>query len=260
WKRELYLLLEDPSSSHAAFLVNIFVSFMIIFSAVISTIETIPALHGDHPQLWFNFETSIVIIFTIEYLLRLVAHSNSWRSLWNHLRSVLSIVDFISIFPFYIELMMHRDTSFEFRFTILRIFRLLRVFSVFKYSSLVQLSIEVVIVAIKRSADALGALFFFMILILVIFSSLLYFVERGVWNEGERKFLTSKGEVSDFDSIPAAFWFVMVTLTTTGYGDMVPQTFIGKLISFPLMLCGILIIALPSIIVGRNFTIVWEAM
>lgn len=65
---------------------------------------------------------------------------------------------------------------------------------------------------------------------------------------------------STFDSIPSAFWFVMVTITTTGYGDMVPTTFIGKLISFPAMMCGILLITLPSIIIGRNFTLVWEAM
>ena len=52
----------------------------------------------------------------------------------------------------------------------------------------------------------------------------------------------------------------MVTITTTGYGDMVPTTFVGKLISFPAMMCGVLLITLPSIIIGRNFTLVWEAM
>lgn len=73
-------------------------------------------------------------------------------------------------------------------------------------------------------------------------------------------FIDANNNPSTFDSIPSAFWFVMVTITTTGYGDMVPTTFVGKLISFPAMMCGVLLITLPSIIIGRNFTLVWEAM
>ena len=73
-------------------------------------------------------------------------------------------------------------------------------------------------------------------------------------------FIDTNNNPSTFDSIPAAFWYTMVTITTTGYGDMVPTTFVGKLISFPAMMCGVLLITLPSIIIGRNFTLVWEAM
>ncbi|CAG8588770.1 4454_t:CDS:2 [Ambispora leptoticha] len=122
------------------------------------------------------------------------------------------------------------------------------------------MTIEVMIVAVKRSIDALSALFFFMVTSIVLFSTLLYFAERGTWDQEKQTFVDAKGNPSVFDSIPSAFWFVMVTITTTGYGDMVPTTFIGKLIAFPAMMCGILLIALPSIIVGRNFTLVWEAM
>ncbi|KAJ2847999.1 hypothetical protein IWW36_003556 [Coemansia brasiliensis] len=87
----------------------------------------------------------------------------------------------------------------------------------------------------------------------------MYFAERGTWNEERQAFLTAEGEYSKFSSIPAAAYYSIVTLTTTGFGDMVPTTFIGKLVSFPMMIAGILLIALPSIIVGRNFTQVWEA-
>jgi hypothetical protein len=116
------------------------------------------------------------------------------------------------------------------------------------------------IIATKRSTDALSALLFFMVMTIIIFSSVLYFAERGVWDEERHMFLTSDGLASQFDSIPAVFWFVIVTITTTGYGDMVPQTFIGKLVAFPAMMIGVLLIALPSIIIGRHFTVVWEAM
>ncbi|CAJ0758057.1 17037_t:CDS:2 [Entrophospora sp. SA101] len=98
------------------------------------------------------------------------------------------------------------------------------------------MTIEVMIVAVKRSMDALGALFFFMITSIVLFSTLIYFAERGTWDQDKQVFVDSKG----YPSIPSAFWFVMVTITTTGYGDMVPTTFVGKLIAFPAMMCGIL--------------------
>ncbi|GBB97020.1 hypothetical protein RclHR1_00290018 [Rhizophagus clarus] len=260
WKRSLFLLLEDPSSSNAAFMMNVLVSFSIVLSAVLTTIETIPSFRSTSSSVWFNFETAIVIFFTLEYLLRLVAHSDSIRQLWRFVKAPLAVIDFVAITPYYVELVFHHDTTYDFRFTILRLFRLLRVFKAFKYSSTIIMTIEVMIIAVKRSMDALGALFFFMVTSIVLFSTLLYFAERGTWDQEKQVFVDSKGYPSSFDSIPSAFWFVMVTITTTGYGDMVPTTFIGKLIAFPAMMCGILLIALPSIIVGRNFTLVWEAM
>ncbi|KAJ1732452.1 hypothetical protein LPJ61_002039 [Coemansia biformis] len=259
WRRRLFLLFEDPSSSPTAFVINVFLTFMIILSAVLTTIETIPALRKGHATLWLVFELTIVVVFTIEFVLRFLGHTDTWRQAWGHTKSLVTIVDALAIFPFYIELILQRDTSYEFRFTILRIFRLLRVFSAFKYSSLLQLSIEVMIVAIKRSADALLAFLLFVTLTVLLFSALMYFAERGTWDEERQAFLTPDGEYSKFSSIPAAAYYSIVTLTTTGFGDMVPTTFIGKLVSFPMMIAGILLIALPSIIVGRNFTQVWEA-
>ncbi|KAF9365438.1 hypothetical protein BGX34_010065, partial [Mortierella sp. NVP85] len=140
--------------------------------------------------------------------------------------------------PYYIELALAKDTTVFFRFTILRLFRLLRVFRTFKYSSTIVMTIEVMIVAIKRSMDALSALLFFLITGVMLFSTLLYFAERGEWDEDRQVFIDANNNPSTFDSIPAAFWYVMVTITTTGYGDMVPTTFVGKLISFPAMMCG----------------------
>ncbi|ORX93434.1 voltage-gated potassium channel, partial [Basidiobolus meristosporus CBS 931.73] len=256
-RKKLYLLLEDPSSTPAAFVVNVFVSFMIVLSTVVSTVETIPAFHYAGTSLWFNFETTIVFLFTVEYILRFYAHSDSREQLLQFIIAPLSIIDVVAIAPYYVELILRRDASYEFRFTILRLFRLpgIHVFTLFDET---KLSIEVLLIAFKKSSDALYALFLFFMLTIIVFSSLIYFVERGVWDEEKKMFVTSSGGPSNFDSIPASFWYVIVTLTTTGYGDMVPETFIGKLISFPVMMCGILLIALPSIIVGRHFTVVWD--
>ncbi|CAO3572133.1 unnamed protein product [Mortierella alpina] len=260
FKRKLYLLLEDPSSSNPAFALNVWVSFAIVLSAVITTIETIPSFRSTDSKIWFYFETIMVALFTIELIARVICHSDSFKQLKKFVLSPLAIIDVLSILPYYIEMALTRDTTVYFRFTILRLFRLLRVFRTFKYSSTIIMTIEVMIVAIKRSMDALSALFFFLITGTMLFSTLLYFAERGEWDEARQVFVDANNNPSTFDSIPSAFWFVMVTITTTGYGDMVPTTFIGKLISFPAMMCGILLITLPSIIIGRNFTLVWEAM
>ncbi|KAI8337035.1 hypothetical protein BC941DRAFT_396944 [Chlamydoabsidia padenii] len=261
FKRSLYLLLEEPSSSHAAFWTNVVVSFLIVSSAVMTTIETIPAFRSaESNKVWFHLESTMVALFTLEYILRLFAHSDSLQMLKKFVIAPISIIDFISIIPFYIEVIAQRDTTYEFRFTILRLFRLLRLFKTYKYSNAIIMTIEVMVVALRRSGDALSALFFFLVTCVVLFSTLLYFAERGTWDETLETFVDPGGNPSAFDSIPAAFWFVLVTITTTGYGDMVPTTFIGKLVTFPAMMFGVLLIALPSIIVGRNFTIVWESM
>ncbi|RUP47696.1 LOW QUALITY PROTEIN: hypothetical protein BC936DRAFT_145436 [Jimgerdemannia flammicorona] len=299
-KRDMFLLLEDPSSSRAAFMTNVLVSVSIVSSAVMTTIETIPSFRSrESNAVWFNLETAMVLLFTLEYLMRFFAHSDSFRMLFRFVTAPLAIIDFLSIMPYYVELIAQRDTTYEFRFTILRLFRLLRLFKSFKYSNTIVMTIEVMVVALRRSGDALSALFFFLVTSVVLFSTLLYFAERGghlnamwwmfgrqnyismhwwkscikgglslslsvsqcgVWDANLETFVTHDGVPSAFDSIPSAFWFVIVTITTTGYGDMVPTTFIGKLITFPAMMFGVLLIALPSIIVGRNFTLVWETM
>ncbi|CAJ0753259.1 10330_t:CDS:2, partial [Entrophospora sp. SA101] len=110
WKRKLFLLLEDPSSSNAALIVHVFVSFSIVLSAVLTTIETIPSFRSTSGSVWFNFETTLVVVFTIEYILRFIAHSDSIKQLWQFIKAPLTIIDFIAIVPYYIALGFHHDT------------------------------------------------------------------------------------------------------------------------------------------------------
>ena len=113
---------------------------------------------------------------------------------------------------------------------------------------------DAMFIALKKSKDALVAILFFQFFVIIVFSTLIYFAERGEYRDG--KFYMGKDE-SKFDSIPATFWFVAEVITTVGLGDVWPSTVIGKLLSFPLMLFGLLIIALPSIVLGKNFAEAW---
>lgn len=112
---------------------------------------------------------------------------------------------------------------------------------------------------------------------LIVFSTLLYFAERGTWDDALETFVDAEGVKSQFESIPAAAWFVLVSkcyplisetlwlmillaITTVGYGEIIPRSFLGRLITVPLLLFGLLLVALPSFVLGREFAVVWEEM
>ncbi|QRW18843.1 ion transport domain-containing protein [Rhizoctonia solani] len=211
-------------------------------------------------RVWFGIETALVALFTLEYGARCFAHSETWSQLWSWATSFFPILDLIAILPFYLLLILKFDMTAIFRFSILRVFRLLRVFRPFRYSNTILLTIEVMFLAVKRSRDALFALGFFVMTTLVVFSTLIYFAERGTWDTTLEAFVNSDGDPTQFDSIPAAAWFVLVTITTVGYGDIIPRSFLGRLLSVPLLLFGLLLIALPSFVLGREFAAVWEYM
>ncbi|KAL6308374.1 voltage-gated potassium channel [Sparassis latifolia] len=260
WKRSIYMLLEQPTSSQAAFLVLIVTTSLIVISAVVTVLETIPSFHSINPSVWFGLETALVALFTVEYVARCLAHSGSWKKFLKWFGSFFGIIDLLGILPYYIEVAMGQDTSTFFRFTILRTFRLLRVFRPFRYNNTILLTIEVMYLSFRRSQHALLALLFFVLMVLVVFSTLLYFVERGTWDENMGMFVNSDGDPSQFSSIPAAAWFVLETITTVGFGEITPRSFLGRLITIPLLIFGLLLIALPTFVLGREFSMVWEAM
>ncbi|OSD07474.1 voltage-gated potassium channel [Trametes coccinea BRFM310] len=260
WQKDLYMLVEQPTSSQAAFLVHIFTTSLIIVSAVVTVLETVPAFHSIPGGIWFGLETTLVVLFTIEYIARCIAHGTSWTRFFKWVISFFGIIDLLGILPYYIEIALQQDTSTLFRFTILRTFRLLRVFRPFRYNNTILLTIEVMYLSFRRSQHALLALAFFVVMVLIVFSTLLYFAERGTWDETLGTFLNSDGDPSQFASIPAAGWFVLVTITTVGYGEITPRSFLGRVITLPLLVFGLLLIALPTFVLGREFSLVWELM
>ncbi|PVG01555.1 voltage-gated potassium channel [Serendipita vermifera] len=265
FRHALYLLLEQPTSSNSAFTLHLITNTIIVLSAFLTILETIPAFHAVDSSLWFGLETGIVVLFSVEYGARSIGwgfgeSNGGWKRWWKWARSFFALVDLIAIVPYYVELALQADTTAFFRFSILRVFRLLRVFRPFRYSSTILLTIEVMIIAIRRSKDALLALSFFITMALVVFSTLLYFTERGVWDDSLETFVDADGVKSHFESIPAAAWFVLVTITTVGYGEIIPRTFFGRLVTVPLLLFGLLLVALPSFVLGREFAVVWEEM
>jgi hypothetical protein len=196
------------------------------------------------------------LIFTIEYALKIGCAPNKWKAI----KDPLNFIDFVSIVPWYMEICISgltfgysgnqaRNTSSA---RVLRIFRLFRVVKIFRLGSRAR-KIQVIILAVQDSADMFLILGFLLILGLVMFSALIYFAENG-----QAKGL-APNEIDDFDSIPRAFWWCMVTLMTVGYGDAVPTTIWGKLVAALTMFGSVVITALPISVIGANFTQQWLA-
>ncbi|PAV87002.1 hypothetical protein WR25_12724 [Diploscapter pachys] len=255
-QRKLWELIEYPDSSVAARVVA-FVSIAVIVISIVSFCwETVPSsldprlLSNDsllsslpekpetsYSTPFFWIELGCIVWFTIELLLRLA----SCPSKLTFMASFLNIIDFVAIAPFFVNLMLSEEnkSNSSMSFAVLRVLRLVRVFRIFKLSRH-SVGLQILGKTFRASVQEFILLIFFMGIALVLFASGMYFAEQGEHN-------------SKFTSIPASFWFVLVTMTTVGYGDLVPLSPQGKIVGSMCALIGVLTLALPVPIIVANF-------
>ena len=168
----------------------------------------------------------------------------------------MNIIDLVAILPFYIEIATAGlDASFDTR--IIRVVRLVRIFRMLKFGGRV-MKLDLVTKAVSESADMLGMMLLLLAITITIFSTLVYYCERGSYNHYLGHYVRD-GEFdrSPFSSIPYSFWWCVVTLTSVGYGDVVPMTLAGRIIATMAMVSSVIILALPISVIGTNFTQAW---
>ncbi|KHN86087.1 Potassium voltage-gated channel protein Shaker [Toxocara canis] len=243
-QRRIWELMEYPDSSLSARILA-FVSIIVITVSIVSfCLETLPSLKPadiegvrdwSNPFLWVEFVC--IIWFTIELLLRFA----SCPCKLTFMRSIPNIIDFIAIAPFFVNLVWSdvSKSNSSMSFAVLRVLRLVRVFRIFKLSRH-SVGLQILGKTFRASIQEFCLLIFFMAIALVLFASGMYFAEQG---EPDTK----------FTSIPASFWFVLVTMTTVGYGDLTPTGVYGKLVGSVCALIGVLTLALPVPIIVANF-------
>uniref|UniRef100_A0AAF5RVY7 BTB domain-containing protein n=4 Tax=Wuchereria bancrofti TaxID=6293 RepID=A0AAF5RVY7_WUCBA len=242
-QRQLWELVEYPDSSLFARIFALLSIFVISISIISFCLETLPSMKEnpgdvrDWSNPFFYIELICIIWFTIELLLRFISCPDKF----SFLRSVLNIIDFVAIAPFFGNLMWMDSTksNSSMSFAVLRVLRLVRVFRIFKLSRH-SVGLQILGKTFRASIQEFCLLIFFMVIALVLFSSGVYFAEQ---NEPNTK----------FTSIPASFWFVLVTMTTVGYGDLTPTGVYGKLVGGLCALIGVLTLALPVPIIVANF-------
>ncbi|KAG9290448.1 hypothetical protein G9A89_007179 [Geosiphon pyriformis] len=253
FQRKCYYFFEKPTSLWGK-IFSIISNICILGIMILLCVNSLPSAYvqnwQSYRQIWLPIDIFIVIVFTIEYLGKMWASTDKLK----FILTFWSLVDLVSLIPFYIELALPFTSVSEFRYlSLLRLFKTLKIFQPEKHSVGFNLTHRV----FRRSAEQIFLVSFWVVVIILLSSLLLYYLERGdfdyekgVWYRAN---FDGEIEKSPYQSILHSFWWSIVTLTTTGYGDAVPITLAGKVIAGLTMLCGILVIAIPTSIIGSNF-------
>ena len=212
---------------------------MIILNVLCIILESYKTIKNDYSSILYYLEVFSVIIFSIEYVLRLWTAKYSFPTNSNfksRLRFVFSkygFIDLVAILPFYLPLIFLFDLRV---IRILRLFRLLRIFKLGRFSK----SMKTISAVLRDTKSELAITLFVAFVLLILSATLMFYFENEVQPE-------------KFKNIGQSLWWAVATLTTVGYGDVYPITRGGKFLSAIIALIGIGFVALPTGIISSSF-------
>jgi len=236
-RRYLYYLLEQNSSNPLVRLVNLLLMLLIMTNVVAVILASDRAIYLELQVFFDNFELFSIIVFSMEYLVRTwicVENPRYRSSVTGRLRymvSPMAIVDLVAVLPFYLGIIFNIDTRF------LRVLRLFRIFKLSRHFS----AMSVLLTVIKNELATLVSAIFIMLVLVVLASAGMFLVERDIQPE-------------TFGTIPRAMWWATITLTTVGYGDVIPISAAGKILGIFITILGVGMAALPAGIIASGFT------
>ncbi|MEN8907139.1 MAG: ion transporter [Clostridiales bacterium] len=205
---------------------DVILLWIIVFSIITVMLESVQEIESDYGNYLRIIEWTFTIIFTIEYFLRIISIGRGFRYIF----SFMGIVDFLAIIPTYISFFI-AGTQF---FLVIRVIRLLRVFRIFKLTHFIG-NAQIILEALKASFSKITVFLFAVLVLVTILGTSMYLIE---------------GPENGFSNIPKSIYWSIVTLTTVGYGDITPKTFLGQALSSVIMITGYSIIAVPTGIVS----------
>lgn len=220
-------------------ILNGFIIILIILNVAAVILETVPSIHEPNAEFFRIFDLVSVIIFTIEYVLRVWSCNHDSRyahSIHGRIRYMLSweaLIDLLAILPFYVHVVVGLDLR------VLRILRLLRLLRLYRLTSYMK-SAQLVKNVFKTRASDLKLSLVIILSLIIVASCIVYFAEH-------------QAQPEKFSSIPATLWWATITVTSVGYGDMVPVTFLGKILTGLISLLGLAVYALPAGIITAGF-------
>jgi voltage-gated potassium channel len=234
-RKGLYRLLE-VGDTPAGRLLNLFLMMVILLSVIAVILESVPAYRELYGPWFYRFEIFSIIVFTVEYVARIwvcieAPAYKGWRGRLRYAVTPMALVDLIAILPFYLGMFFDLDTR------VLRALRLMRVFKLTRHSA----SMDLLLTVIRNEAATVASSLFVMLVIIVLAASGIYLIERDAQPQA-------------FQSIPQAMWWAAVTLTTVGYGDVVPITVLGKIFGLVITIAGVGMVALPAGILASGFS------
>ena len=227
WRDRLYeIIFEADTPAGRAFDEALLVAILVSVAAVV--LESVPEIRRQFGPILRIVEWTFTLLFTVEYALRLVCA----RSAWRYAISFLGIIDLLAVLPTYATLVVPQAQPLM----VVRAVRLLRVFRVLKLVRYLA-EAETLAVALRASRRKITVFFGGLLTLNLIIGALIYVIE---------------GEQAGFTSIPVGIYWAIVTTTTVGYGDVVPQTVPGRALAAFAMLLGYSIIAVPTGIVSAE--------
>ncbi len=232
-QRRVFEVLDGAVLDSTSKVVEIFIAGLVVANVVAIILESVQSLHDQYEQYFHVFDTFSVVVFSIEYVLRVWSYGRkymgtepglAWQGRKEYLFSMFGMVDFFSTVPFYLQLIM---PGADLR--VLRMFRLLRIFKLSRYNSAMEDMFE----AIKSERDSFSSALFLLLISCLLFSSLIYIIE-------------GHNQPDVFPSIPAAMhWYILTIIS--GWGNVDPVTYFGVAL---VVVTQILAIALAAILTG----------
>ncbi len=224
WRHRLHtIIFEADTPAGKAFDVALLIT--IVVSVIAVMLESVESIREQHGPALRALEWTITVLFTIEYVLRLYCIREPLR----YARSMFGVVDLLAVLPTYLSLFVYGTQSL----LVIRGLRLLRVFRVLKLVHFVG-EARMLRAAIRASTRKIVVFLGSVLTSVVIVGALMYLIE---------------GPESGFTNIPESIYWCIVTMTTVGYGDIAPQTPLGKFLASIVMILGYGIIAVPTGIV-----------
>lgn len=224
WRNTLYTIIFEADTPAGKLFDEILI-FFILLSVIVVMLDSVKGISALYSDLFYSLEWIFTIIFTMEYILRLICVGQPIR----YARSFYGIIDLIAILPTYFSLFLPGSEYL----LVIRSLRLLRIFRVLKLAKYLN-EADLLMRALHASRRKITLFLFTVLNLVVILGSLMYVIEGGE---------------NGFTSIPKSIYWAIITLTTVGYGDIVPETNLGQAMASIVMIIGYSIIAVPTGIV-----------
>lgn len=224
WRKQLHEIIFEADTP-AGKLFDVVLIVTILSSVTVVMLESVQSVRAEYGTVLVNLEWFFTILFTVEYVLRLSCVRQPSR----YATSFFGVIDLLAILPTYLSLFIPGTRYL----LVIRLLRILRVFRVLKLVNYLR-EIDVLVRALRASRRKIIVFLFTVLTMVVILGSLMYLIE---------------GEENGFTSIPRSIYWAIVTLTTVGYGDILPLTVAGQTLAAFIMIIGYGIIAVPTGIV-----------
>ncbi|MHC1576804.1 MAG: ion transporter [Methanosarcinaceae archaeon] len=233
WKDKVYQIIFEADTPAGKFF-DICLIFCILASVTVVILCSVNSINAEYHAIMWSLEWFFTLLFTVEYILRMICVRNKMK----YATSFFGIIDLLAVIPTYLTIFLPGGQYLM----VIRILRLLRIFRVLKLVQYLQ-EVDLLMRAMKDSSRKIVVFFFAVINLVILLGSVMYVIE---------------GDGNGFTSIPTSIYWAIITLTTVGYGDIVPITPMGKAVASIIMILGYSIIALPTGIVTHSIIKITE--